>query len=148
MCNLARTSANVVYGLSSPYLSGGWTVYFTTDESVVFNGRQYTLPAGSINLLDLDPSPGNKTFYVYARLNEGTAEYYVTVDPLPDSVFQMWIATITTNATQVETIDRFNVFSMNGYRVSEVKRGGAIPASSGLITEQGQIPWVKQSELL
>ena len=148
VCNLARTSANVVYGLSSPYLSGGWTVYFTTDESVVFNGRQYTLPAGSINLLDLDPSPGNKTFYVYARLNEGTAEYYVTVDPLPDSVFQMWIATITTNATQVETIDRFNVFSMNGYRVSEVKRGGAIPASSGLITEQGQIPWVKQSELL
>ena len=60
----------------------------------------------------------------------------------------MWIGTVKTNEKQILSIERRNVFLINGYIVSEQKRGSAIPSSSGLISSDGQFPWVKETELL
>jgi hypothetical protein len=137
---------NAVVG--SVYPQTGWVVFFKTDINVIFNGRPFVLAAGSIDLRDIDPAPQNKTFYIYAFLRDGAAQYEITTLKRLESQYQLWVGKITTNASQILTIDRYNVIAMNGHRISELKRGNSIPASSGLVNEEGQIPWFYQSEIL
>ena len=136
------------YLLASCYPESGWVIYFQKDQDVIFNGSLYTLPSGTVDLRDIDPSPGNKTFYIYVQLAAGTPEYVVTTQKLQDTPFRIWIGEVVTNDKQILTLDRFNVFTLNGYRVSELKRGNAIPASSGSINSEGQIPWLRSSEVI
>jgi hypothetical protein len=137
---------NAVIG--SVYPQTGWVIFFKTDINVIFNGRPFVLPAGSIDLRDIDPAPQFKTFYIYAFLRDGVAQYEVTTLKRLESQYQLWVGRVTTNASQILTIDRYNVIAMNGHRISELKRGNSIPASSGLVNEEGQIPWFYQSEIL
>jgi hypothetical protein len=137
---------NAVVG--SVYPQTGWVIFFKTDINVIFNGRPFVLPAGSIDLRDIDPAPQNKTFYIYALLRDEVVRYEVTTLKRLDSQYQLWVGKVVTNASQILTIDRFNVIAMNGHRISEIKRGNSIPASSGLVNEEGQIPWFYQSEIL
>jgi len=134
--------------LGSIYPAVGWGVFFKTPTIAVFNGQQYTYPAGMIDLRDVDPSPGNKTFYIYAVLRFGVPVYDVTQEKRLESAFQIWVARVTTNSTQVLQIERFNVFTLNGSRISEIKRGNSIPASSGLVNVEGQLPWLRSDEML
>lgn len=134
--------------LGSSYQSLGWGVYFRATTIAVFNGKQYSYPPGMIDLRDIDPSPGNKIFYVYAALRNELPVYEVTQEKRLESAFQVWVAKITTNDRQVLQIERFNVFTINGSRISEIKRGNSIPASSGLVNVEGQIPWLRSDEML
>jgi hypothetical protein len=134
--------------VGSVYPETGWIIFFKTDINVVFNGQPAVLPAGTVDLRDIDTSPQNKTFYIYALMRDGVAQYEVTTQKRLESAYQLWVATVKTNASQILTIDRYNVLAMNGHRVSEVKRGNSIPATSGLVNEEGQIPWFYQSEIL
>ncbi|ASU03571.1 putative virion structural protein [Erwinia phage vB_EamM_RisingSun] len=136
------------YMLASCYPESGWVVYFQKAQEVVFNGTSYTLPQGTIDLRDIEPSPGNKTFYLYCEVKENKAAYQISTQKLEDTPFHMWIGIIRTNEKQILTIDRFNVFTLNGQRVSETRRGSALPASSGAINSLGQIPWLKPSEII
>lgn len=136
------------YLLGSVYPQSGWFLYFQTEIKAVFNGIEYTFPVGSIDLRTVDPSPGNKTFYIYAMVEDGKPTYVVAQDQRLESPFQVWIAKVTTNATQIIEIERFNVFAINGNRVSEIKRGGSIPATSGLASKEGQLPWIRDNELI
>ncbi|EJI5696345.1 hypothetical protein NFI00_000048 [Salmonella enterica] len=136
------------YMLASCYPESGWIIYFQKEQEVVFNGVLYTLPVGTMDLRDVDPSPQNKTFYLYTLVSGGKAIYKVSAQKLEDTPFQMWIGTIKTNEKQILTLERFNVFTLNGKRVSEVRRGSAIPASSGVINSDGQIPWLRPSEII
>lgn len=136
------------YLLGSVYPQSGWFLYFQTEIKAVFNGIEYTFPVGSIDLRTVDPSPGNKTFYIYAMVEDGKPTYVVAQDQRLESPFQVWVAKVTTNATQIIEIERFNVFAINGNRVSEIKRGGAIPATSGLASKEGQLPWIRDNELI
>lgn len=145
---MSRSVAGNRYLLVSPYPESGWTVYFQKPQPVVFNGTEYTLPAGTMDLRDVDPSPANKTFYLYCQLRSGSPEYQISALKLGDTPFHMWIGTITTNEKQILNIERFNVFTLNGLRVSETKRGSALPASSGSVLVDGQIPWLKPSEII
>lgn len=137
---------NAVVG--SVYPQTGWIIFFKTAINVIFNGRPFVIPAGSIDLRDIDSAPQNKTFYIYAFLRDGVAQYEVTTLKRLESQYQLWVGKVTTNASQILTIDRYNVIAMNGHRISELKRGNSIPASSGLVVEEGQIPWFYQSEIL
>lgn len=134
--------------VGSVYPQTGWVIFFKTDINVIFNGRPFVLPAGSVDLRDIDPAPQNKTFYIYAFLRDGAAQYEITTLKRLESQYQLWVGKVTTNASQILTIDRYNVIAMNGHRISELKRGNSIPASSGLVVEEGQIPWFYQSEIL
>ena len=134
--------------VASIYPESGWIVYFQTINKVSFNGAEYVMGPGSIDLRDLGVTYVNTTFYIYVRLTSGTPEYHISTSKIPNSTFSMWIGTVKTNEKQILSIERRNVFLINGYIVSEQKRGSAIPSSSGLISSDGQFPWVKETELL
>jgi len=139
--------------VNNPLLGGvypeiGWTIFAKTAIRVTFNGRQYMMPPGIIDLRDIVADPANKTFYVYATLTNDIPVYQVTEEKRLETAFQLWVAEVKTGPTQILTIERFNVFAMNGNRVSEIKRGNSIPASSGLANEEGQLPWLRSDELL
>ena len=134
--------------LGSVYPEVGWTIFFKSEIKAAFNGQPYTLPPGAIDLRDIDPSPANKTFYIYAVLVNGVPTYQISQDKRLESPFQLWVGKVITNNLQILTIERFNVFTVNGNRVSEIKRGNAIPASSGLANTEGQFPWLRSDELL
>lgn len=134
--------------IGSVYPQVGWAVFFKSDIVAVFNGKQYLLPAGMIDLRDIDAAPGNKVFYIYALLKDGVAVYEITQEKRLENAFSVWVGKVVTNLTQILTIERFNVFTINGSRISEIKRGNSIPASSGLVNEEGQIPWLRSDEML
>ena len=140
--------ANKVVLYGSVYPEVGWTVFFKSDIKVAFNGQAYDMSPGSMDLRDIDSSPQNKTFYVYAVLLNGVPTYEIGLEKRLESPFQLWVAKIVTGPTQILTIERFNVFAINGNRVSELKRGNSIPASSGLANTEGQLPWLRDDELL
>lgn len=134
--------------LGSSYPAIGWLVYFKTAVNVTFNGKAYVLPAGAMDLRSTNPSPGNRTFYIYAILRNGSPTYEIAEDKRLETPFQIWVGRVITNATQIVTVERFNVVTLNGNRVSETKRGNCIPASSGLANAEGQLPWIRNDELL
>lgn len=148
------TAATLQNGrVNNPLLGGvypeiGWTIFAKTAIRATFNGREYMVPPGIIDLRDITPDPANKTFYVYATLVNEAPVYQVTEEKRLETAFQLWVAEVKTGPTQILTIERFNVFAMNGNRVSEIKRGNSIPASSGLANEEGQLPWLRSDELL
>lgn len=134
--------------VGSVYPQVGWAIFFKSDITAAFNGKQYVLPAGVIDLRDIDASPANKVFYIYAMLKNEIPVYEVTQEKRLENAFNVWVAKVTTNASQILTIERFNVFTINGSRISEVKRGNSIPASSGLVNAEGQLPWLRSDEML
>jgi hypothetical protein len=134
--------------LGSAYPQIGWTVFFKSAIKAVFNGKSYNFPPGAIDLRDIDPAPQNKTFYIYALLRNGVPTYEIAADKRLESPFSLWVGTVVTGPLQISTIERFNVFTLNGNRVSELKRGNSIPASSGLANTEGQLPWLRSDELL
>lgn len=134
--------------LGSVYPEIGWVVFFKTRIKAVFNGKVYYLEPGLLDLRDLFTDPRWKTFYIYCVLVNGVAKYEIGLDKRLESPFQLWIGKLTTNERQILTIERYNVLAVNGHRISEIKRGNAIPATSGLANEEGQIPWIRSDELL
>lgn len=154
MSSVSGGAATIVNGPVSKCLVGslypevGWIVFFQSAIDVTFNGRKYNIPSGSIDLRDIDANPINKTFFIYACFDNGRAYYEISQDKRLESAFQLWIGRLVTNDRQIITIDRYNVMAINGHRVSETKRGGSIPATSGLVNAEGQIPWIRQDELL
>jgi hypothetical protein len=134
--------------LASVYPEIGWVIFFQAPTDAVFQGKPYTFPQGLIDLRDIDASPGNKTFYVYATLVNGVPTYQVTTQKRLESLTQLWAATVRTNGTQIVTVERLNVFALNGHRITDVKRGNSIPSATGLVNEEGQFPWFYSSEIL
>jgi len=137
-----------VYALISCYPDPAWTLFFQTDIDVIFNGKSYQLGSGAVDLRSIKGDPGNTKFYLYARLVNGVATYVISETKTFDTIYNIWIGTVTTNATQIIDITRFNALLLNGARVSEVKRGGAIPAVTGAITEEGQMAWIRTPEII
>lgn len=138
----------VIYGLISCYPDPAWTIFFQTNIDVIFNGKNYELSAGAVDLRSVKANPANTTFYLYARLVNGVATYIISETKTFDTIYNIWIGSVTTNATQIINITRFNALLLNGARVSEVKRGGAIPAVTGAITEEGQMAWIRPPEII
>lgn len=152
--NTTGGAATIVNGfvnkplVGSVYPETGWVVFFKTDINVVFNGEPFVLPLGTIDLRDIVPDPSNKTFYIYALLDNRVARYEISQDKRLESNYQLWVGKVTTNDRQILTIERFNVTAIDGHRVSEPKRGNSIPAASGLVNAEGQLPWLRTREIL
>jgi len=133
--------------VGSVYPEIGWVVFFKTPIKATFNGKLYIIPAGNIDLRNVVPNPANKTFYIYAILRNGIPVYEVAEDKRLETPFQVWVGKVITNTLQILTVERFNVVTINSNRVSEIKRGNCIPATSGLAIEEGQLPWLRADEL-
>lgn len=65
----------------SPYLQNNWTIFFNSEEPLTLNGNFYSLQIGTIYLPDITDHYQNKTFYIYATVINGVAQYILTVNP-------------------------------------------------------------------
>lgn len=125
-----------VLGISN-ILTPQYTVYFQEIKNILLAGKMYSKEATHINILDQDPNPANKTFYVYIRYASNIAEYFISPAIHPESSTQSMIATIRTGPTQIDSIIPYNRFSMNGVVITAKRQGSAILASSGSVNGVG-----------
>lgn len=73
--------------------------------------------------------------------------YEITEEKKMESNSLLWVGSVKTSSSKIEKIERSNTFTINGVKVSQRKRGNAIPATSGSINEEGQLPWLTRAEL-
>lgn len=133
--NGAYSGVNEI-GMSN-ILTPQYTVYFQVANDVLIAGKMYDIPATYIDILALDPSPANKTFYIYLQYSNGQGVYKITKDVLPESSTQALIGKVTCGPTQIDRIEPYNRFTMDGAQISAVREGSAILASSGSLFEVG-----------
>lgn len=137
-----------IYMGPTGYPAVGWTVFFQDGVTMMVNGTPYSVPGTSIDLRDIDAAPYNKTFYVYVTLEDRRGRYLISDTKLRHSARRMHVATITTSATQILTIERFQPFLIGDLELSSYRKGGIIPVSSGQPQVDGDFVFLKQSELL
>jgi len=125
-----------------------WSLFFQDGIRFMINGTAYEMSAETIDLKDIDPSPANKVFYVYITLEDQKGRYTITPTKLRHSGRCMHVATVTTSATQILTIERLQPFLIGDLELSTTRKGGIIPVSTGLPQTTGDFVFLKQSELL
>lgn len=137
-------------GVTTPVIGGGpqFSVYFTTDENVIVAGRSLTVPKGTIDLIDVNPNPTNKTFHIYLIYIGGSAQYQISENIFAESGYRANIGSVITDSSNITKISNEKVFSLNGFRVSTIKRGSSIPASTGSILTDGSFPWFTSEDVL
>ncbi|QKE54334.1 putative membrane protein [Salmonella phage vB_SalM_SA002] len=134
------------YVLGAQEVEKGWVVYFTADAPVFLAGREWTLPATSIDLRNVNASPGNKTFYVYVRLTTTGIEYFITTDTLAPTMTMMYIGKIVTIATQISTIEITKKIRVETFELSPVHIGSGIPTGVGVPSQVGDFKgWINPS---
>ncbi|QZA70619.1 hypothetical protein AH04_142 [Erwinia phage AH04] len=121
----------------SNILTPQFTVYFQQVLNVLIAGKMYDIPATYIDILTIDSSPANKTFYVYLQYSSGQGVYAITRDVRPESSSQALIAKVICGPTQIDRIEPYNRFTMDGAQVSAKREGSAILASSGSVFDIG-----------
>lgn len=144
------TKGSVVtyYLLGSVYPATGWVVYLPENVQIIINGTSYKIQGGSLDLRDVDPSPQNKTFYIYATVVDDTPKYIFSGVKLRKSGKMMLVSVLVTNDKQILTISRLQPVMIGDYQISYERDGGIIPVSTGLPQDQGTFIFLKQSELL
>lgn len=78
---LSQSTPPKRYVTISPYLQNNWTLFFNSEEPLILNGNVYDLQVGTIYLPDVTDHYQNKTFYIYATVINGVAQYILTVNP-------------------------------------------------------------------
>lgn len=121
----------------SNLMSSQYTVYFEKQDSVLLAGKEYSIAATYIDLRVIDPSPANKTFYIYVRYQNSTAEYEIVKQPSVETSMRGLIAVVNCGPTQIESVVPYNRFSLDGASISPNRQGGTILASSGSVFDKG-----------
>jgi len=136
--NMAQSKyiGDPVIGMSN-ILTPQFTVYFQQAKNVLIAGKMYNIPATYIDIMALDPNPANKVFYVYLSYLNGQATYSISRNVLPESSSQAMIAKVVNGPTQIDRIEPYNRFTMDGAQISSVRKGSAILASSGSVFAPG-----------
>lgn len=96
----------------------GWNVYFTEEVPFFVNGKQYRLPVTDIDLKEVFPNDyQNNTFYVYAFLDvDGIAKYKISLLRTADNNGEIFIGSVTTASTQIESISIERVTRLGEFR--------------------------------
>lgn len=134
--------------IASVYPETGWVLFIQENIKMMVNGTAYVIGGGTIDLRDIEEDPRNKTFYVYATIDDSTPKYVVSVKKLHKRSNLLPAATLTTNDKQILTIVRHQSFMIGDYLLSDVREGGIIPVSSGFPQDPGNFPFLRASELL
>lgn len=127
--------------LASQKAAEGWVLYFSEDTPLVINGNYYTLPVSSIDLRSILADASNRTFYIYARIVSNVAQYVVQTGQTDESNTNMLVGTVTTNATQIVTINAEKVTRLGNARISITAKGSAIPVTTGLPRTSDKLQW-------
>lgn len=117
----------------------GFTVYFTQELPVFIGGLYDKLAVQTIDLKTIKADPSNSTFYIYVNMDRTTrkAAYVISESLYPESLTQTYIGTIITGAVGIDSVDTEKVTRFLTYRPSTVKRGSAIPTSTGVPSGPG-----------
>lgn len=147
---LHRTDAGVVkhYMVGSVYPATGWVIYFPENIQLIIQGTIYNMPGGSVDLRDIDASPQNKTFYVYATVEDDKPKYILSTTKLRKSGNLLLAGKLETNDKQILNIVRLQPIMIGGYQLSYTREGGTIPISTGLPQDPGTFSFLRQAELL
>lgn len=125
-----------VIGFSN-ILAPQYTVYFQKIENVLLAGKMYNMEATYIDILDQDPNPANKIFWVYLTYLNGKTTYVITNSVRPETSTQSLIAKVVAGPTQIDSIIPYNRFSIDGASISAVRQGSSILATSGSLYDVG-----------
>jgi len=125
----------------SQQVATGFIVYFTEDTPLFISGAQYTLPQQAIDLATITPSPANKTFYIYAQLQQGKPVYVIRETEIADSDTNMYLGYLQTTSLGIGQIVVNKVDRIDTYRLSTTPVGGAIPVSNGNPADPGTVSW-------
>lgn len=102
--NISISSAdNANYILVSSLVSDEFKIYFTDDEDSLIDSVYYLIKSTIIDLVNIDPSPGNKKFYVYLRLVNGEVSYVISRNA--NENYDLYIGYVVTNDTQIIEIE-------------------------------------------
>lgn len=143
------TPATMYNQLGPVYPYSTWVLNIPQVQQVVFNGKFYNVLGGSYDLRDYAVSPTNRTFYLYVKLDSNNrAVYDLSLEKRAETPFHLWVAKVMTDANGITSVESFELTTIDGHRVSETKRGGAIPAVSGSYATEGKLPWIRSNELL
>lgn len=127
--------------LASQKAAEGWIVYFSEETPVVINGTYYVLPVSNVDLRTILADASNRTFYVYVRVVGGVAQYVIATAATAESNVNVFVGTITTNATQIVSIVAEKVTRLGNFRISVTSKGSAIPVSTGLPRNSDKLAW-------
>ncbi len=145
------TNAEVDTWSSSTYPASATRVIVANKEPVNFRfsfpsplpvmilGKQYTLPATTIDLSTIDSDPTNKNFFVFVGLNNGVAEYRVTTTVRADTIDEIYLGVVTTDTSSITSITMEKVTKIAHFRLSSTPRGMSIPVSLGDVHNAGNL---------
>lgn len=119
----------------------GWLLYFTEFTPIIINGRYFNMIPITKNLAEITGDPSFKTFYVYAKYINGTAQYDITLNKQTESATVMYLGFVTTGVTSVTGITIDKVTRVNNYRLSASAKGSAIPVTDGLPSSPAHLGW-------
>jgi hypothetical protein len=78
------------------------------------------------------------------KLTDTGPKYTITLEEQADSIWNMQIGIIKTNATQIATIQTEKPVLIGGfYRLSPTQRGSAVPVSTGSVNGSGNMLWTQ-----
>lgn len=109
----------------------GFVLSFSKTIQAYLLGTFKLFPVMSINLADTDPSPANKTFYVYVTLANGDLTYVVSLTKLAESLGMMCVGRVVTNSSSVTLMSIGRVSRLGTFRVATSPQGSSIPTTSG-----------------
>lgn len=131
--------------LASQDVAEGFIIYFTENTSVLLSGKSFTMPVQNIDLTTVKADPSNSTFYIYVKMVEGLAQYIATEEVIAETgttaYNTFWIGTVTTNASQIDTINIIKRSRLDIFGASLEAAGSSFPVSYGLPSGNGIINW-------
>lgn len=106
--------------LSMTRVLEGWSVYFTEEVQGVLNGSQWLFPKKGFNLKTLFPGAyENSTFYIYADVTSGTADYRFSKTELQESFRLVKVGYCKTDAERIIELRVDAVTSITNFRELE-----------------------------
>lgn len=136
------------YATITGYPETGWVIFFLEEVEVMVLGTVYRMPTGTVDLRDLEADPRNKTFYIYATIEDNQPRYVLSVAKLRKRPGMMLVSIVVTNEKQILTIERLQPFMIGEYLFSYSRDGGIIPVSSGFPQDNGSFIFLRNAELL
>lgn len=104
---------------------------FTKAIQAYLLGTFKLFPIMTMDLVTTDPSPANKTFYVYVTVTDGDLAYVVSTSKLAESLSMMCVGRLVTNANTITTMTIGRVSRLGTFRVATSPQGSSIPTTAG-----------------
>lgn len=127
-------------------LTGNTSTFVITfgATTAIISGKVYAVPQTALDLSAGDPSPGSKTYCVYAQLKDGEFTYVSipSTSPIAESDVTMYIGQFQCSSGGILNQDvPTEIIRLDNYRLSTTAKGSSIPVSNGYPSGSGTLAW-------